>query len=63
MYAVAFGNAFDGISLTGPFHTADEASAFADGAEGDWNVIHISPPPDVVTPTQSRTVEDLRDDG
>jgi hypothetical protein len=44
-FVVAFGNAFDGISLVGPFDTPGQANLYADGAEGDWTMVELTPPP------------------
>jgi hypothetical protein len=43
MYAVAFGNAFDGLEFHGPFEDAEMAGEYAeDHAHGsEWNVIKL----------------------
>lgn len=46
-YVVAFGNPFDGITLEGPFDTADEATGYAERSSddfGDWNVVEVAEP-------------------
>ena len=46
-YVVAFGNAFGGIELVGPFADSGDASLYAEGiVEQDWHVIAITHPDD-----------------
>jgi hypothetical protein len=42
MYVVSYGNAFDGLSLVGPFKTNDDACAYADGDE--YNIVEVASP-------------------
>ena len=43
---LAVGNAFDGISLYGPFNNGEEASEYAErhAREDDWHVVPIIEP-------------------
>jgi hypothetical protein len=44
MHVVAYGNAFDGLRLVGPFGTYDEAIEYAnvDNPCDDWNIVPVS---------------------
>jgi len=44
VYVVATGNAFDGISLTGPFDSPEEASEWADFCGSEWHLIQVENP-------------------
>ncbi len=48
-YAVAYGTAFDGINLVGPFPDPDSALAYAEG-EGDWAIVALEPAPEEFVP-------------
>jgi len=39
--AVAVGNAFDGVSLYGPFATHEDALPFAENQEADWHICKL----------------------
>jgi hypothetical protein len=45
-WAVAVGNAFDGLAFYGPFHTSTDANAWADltGIVDDWWVVRMDDP-------------------
>jgi len=47
MYVVSSGNAFDGISLQGPFVLRDKALAFAENGRNGcdaWNIVEVDQP-------------------
>lgn len=46
MYIVVFGNAFNGMTVFGPFQTSEEARTYAEShADGDdWNVVPVYKP-------------------
>lgn len=45
MYVVAFGNAFDGIVLIGPFNDHDTAVMYAENESSneDWTIVKLVP--------------------
>lgn len=43
-HVVAQGNAFDGIYLTGPFPTQEEAQTYGESCDGEWWVVEIKRP-------------------
>ncbi len=44
LWVVALGDAFDGLSLFGPFDDCEEACEWAErNADGDWHSLLISP--------------------
>ena len=44
-YAVAVGDAFDGINLYGPFEDGEEATIWAgDTIKESWNVVELQEP-------------------
>jgi len=44
LWVVAQGNPFDGISLTGPFGSAEEANDYAEDIDDDWWVMEVDKP-------------------
>ena len=50
MFVIAFGNAWDGMTLTGPFDDHDVALAYAErhaDDTGEWNIVELETPGDV----------------
>lgn len=45
MIVVALGNAFDGLSLVGPFPDRETALLYCEGDDTDWHIIEMDPPP------------------
>lgn len=47
-YVVAFGNAFDGMELHGPFNDMETATEYAENIHkhsyDEWNIISVKPP-------------------
>lgn len=48
MYVVAIGNAFDGLSVHGPFESSEEAQEWAQGYHDEWHVLLLREAPVVV---------------
>jgi len=46
MYVVAVGNAFEGLTLVGPFDSFDEAEKYTDAecVYGEWNIVKVEVP-------------------
>ena len=44
MWVVSLGNAFDGLTLVGPFKTFDDAIQFVDMLNEPWNIIKVEKP-------------------
>ena len=42
MYVVAFGNAFDGIYLYGPFETLEDAHKYANNLNEEFNIVKLN---------------------
>jgi hypothetical protein len=40
-YIVAVGNAFDGVSLYGPFESFEDAEPFAQNQDADWHIVKL----------------------
>ncbi len=45
MYVVSTGTPFDGIDLTGPFESGEEAIEYASTLDEPWGVIELTCPP------------------
>jgi len=45
MYVVSIGNAFDGLSLVGPFEDEIDANDYADGLNDEWHIMELTDPP------------------
>ena len=57
-YVVAFGNAFDGTALVGPFPTHDSALAYVEGDDLDWTIVALEPAPAELCPPMTFIEED-----
>lgn len=43
-HVIAYGNAFDGLWLVGPFDSAEEAEESVEENNGDWVIVELVDP-------------------